>query len=653
MPASKPQSSNPTLRPAPPGPDPTNSPEVQEDFPKPRRGESPLAPPRDLLQLQQLFPWTASLPERLQQGLLWDPSVSPYEVQTPAQLLLYTGKADSQSLDSVLLSRQSQLEGHIIALDIKRSEDQDILQGDLYSQLCVSAWNGNIQGTGCRTWSILRWFPKPGFPKPVRGRREPDCWRFSVLETSEAQDTDKDSLLLLRQLLLSHISNMRYKGPGLPWCFLEHPEDPKLCSMSPSADRCSTISQTQAVQAWIMAMGLTLIHFDECELGQSAVKSTVLATDLPLHHWQGLHCTHEKHDRAPGMSSSDLSRYPPEMMQGLSTAILQHIAMEGSEFPLEVRANSLQPTGGVPAPEVVDRPSTTPVSRLQALLDPTVMVRLGFKVRPLRDGGGKPSPGRSPPPLRKPAPSLVELGKKILQLATNVVDKVIESIHRQDKHHPFPPDLLEQVRSLVPGSNQDTPFDGQPFFLDHLRSMAEMAGDPDFQYFEILKTGVPLGVKEPPLKSPGIWPTKEELKGESPLDGALEDPRGRGNYASAEIHSDDIRKTFLEERDMDMVLGPLTAQEAASLCGCDISELCPGPMAAIDEGDKIRTVYDGSWGGANAHIQANTEERTTAPTVMDCLRAFTGCRRHKKNRDTRSSPMHIGIGPNRMTSGCS
>ena len=147
MPASKPQSSNPTLRPAPPGPDPTNSPEVQEDFPKPRRGESPLAPPRDLLQLQQLFPWTASLPERLQQGLLWDPSVSPYEVQTPAQLLLYTGKADSQSLDSVLLSRQSQLEGHIIALDIKRSEDQDILQGDLYSQLCVSAWNGNIQGT--------------------------------------------------------------------------------------------------------------------------------------------------------------------------------------------------------------------------------------------------------------------------------------------------------------------------------------------------------------------------------------------------------------------------------------------------------------------------------------------------------------------------
>ena len=115
----------------------------------------------------------------------------------------------------------------------------------------------------------------------------------------------------------------------------------------------------------------------------------------------------------------------------------------------------------------------------------------------------------------------MELGKKILGLANNVVDKVLESIHRQDKHH------LVQVRSFVPGSHRDTPFQGQPFLLDHLRTMAEMANDPDSQYFEVLKNGVPLGVKEPPLKSPGIWPTKEELKGESPSDGALEDPRGR------------------------------------------------------------------------------------------------------------------------------
>ena len=42
-------------------------------------------------------------------------------------------------------------------------------------------------------------------------------------------------------------------------------------------------------------------------------------------------------------------------------------------------------------------------------------------------------------------------------------------------------------------------------------------------------------------------------------------------------------------------------------------------MAAIDEGDKIRTIYDGSFGGANSHIQQNTSEKTTVPTVMDCM----------------------------------
>ena len=80
-----------------------------------------------------------------------------------------------------------------------------------------------------------------------------------------------------------------------------------------------------------------------------------------------------------------------------------------------------------------------------------------------------------------------------------------------------------------------------------------------------------------------------------------------------------IRATFVEETAMDMVLGPFTAAEAASHCHCLVSELCPGPMAAIDEGDRIRTIYDGSWGRANARIQANCAERITAPTVMDCM----------------------------------
>ena len=73
---------------------------------------------------------------------------------------------------------------------------------------------------------------------------------------------------------------------------------------------------------------------------------------------------------------------------------------------------------------------------------------------------------------------------------------------------------------------------------------------------------------------------------------------------------------------MGMVLGPFTQQEAAEACKCTPDQLCPGPMAGIQESDKVRTIFDGSWGGAGTHIQANTTERTTAPTVMDCIQAL-------------------------------
>jgi len=171
------------------------------------------------------------------------------------------------------------------------------------------------------------------------------------------------------------------------------------------------------------------------------------------------------------------------------------------------------------------------------------------------------------------------------------------------------------------------------------------------QYFEVLKNGVPLGVKEPPLKSPGIWPTKEELKGESPSDGALEDPRGRGNYASAELHAEDIRKTFLEERDLDMVIGPLTAQETASICGCDMNY-----AQALWQPLMKETRFEPSMmapGEEPMHTSRLIQKNALRPPQSwTFFTASTGCTRHRRSRDTRSSPTHTGIGPNRMTSGC-
>ena len=53
---------------------------------------------------------------------------------------------------------------------------------------------------------------------------------------------------------------------------------------------------------------------------------------------------------------------------------------------------------------------------------------------------------------------------------------------------------------------------------------------------------------------------------------------------------EEIRRTFEEERELDMLEGPFTAQQAAQRCGCTVPELCPGPLGAVDELDKIRTI---------------------------------------------------------------
>ena len=119
----------------------------------------------------------------------------------------------------------------------------------------------------------------------------------------------------------------------------------------------------------------------------------------------------------------------------------------------------------------------------------------------------------------------------------------------------------------------------------------------------------------PYLDLPGVWPTKEELKGEAWLGEDPPPPVAHDNYPTAELFAKEIESTFYEERALDMVDGPFTRSEAAERCRCKPEELCPGPLAGIDESDKIRTIYDGSKGGANAHIQAHTEEKTTAPMV--------------------------------------
>ena len=179
-------------------------------------------------------------------------------------------------------------------------------------------------GPNCRTWSILRWFPKPGAPKPVRGRPEEQVWGLPGLTPRDQEDVDNDSTLLLRQMYLTSLAYQGVASQTIPHCpgsFLEHPSDPKETSKSPNAHRCSTIWNTKAYQHWAKTLRHRQVKFDQCQLGQLVAKSTTLSTDLDLGHWTGMICDHPGHPKLADIASSDLSRYPWKMMKGLAQAI--------------------------------------------------------------------------------------------------------------------------------------------------------------------------------------------------------------------------------------------------------------------------------------------------------------------------------------------
>ncbi|CAE7471849.1 MKK3, partial [Symbiodinium sp. CCMP2592] len=98
-------------------------------------------------------------------------------------------------------------------------------------------------------------------------------------------------------------------------------------------------------------------------------------------------------------------------------------------------------------------------------------------------------------------------------------------------------------------------------------------------------------------------------------------PTTADNYPSADVF-EHTEQTFLEEKLLEMVAGPLSEQEAADLCACDVAELCVGAMAGIQELDKVRTIFDASVIGVNDNIRANTDKKTTAPTLYDLLFAW-------------------------------
>ena len=133
-------------------------------------------------------------------------------------------------------------------------------------------------------------------------------------------------------------------------------------------------------------------------------------------------------------------------------------------------------------------------------------------VRPIRDGGGKPSQGRLPPPQRR-QPPCEDLCHELAALCEPWVEDFTASIHSGNKSHPFSIHLLRELR-------------------EKLASYCKRLGNP---WHWLRQTFPPGSHRGPSHTSPGYYPSAKEF-------------------------------TFEEEKAMGMVLGPMTRQEASVIC---------------------------------------------------------------------------------------
>ena len=273
-------------------------------------------------------------------GNRWIPPRSPPQ--------WYSGKDDAGSLDACVHAYHPHLSPHVISVDKRRdpgSIGNDMLKAGILSAVShiwmtrsKSNCDRTIHTTSFVPWppkakfylfvggltaehGVLRWFPKPNAPPPVRGRSEAEVWGLEALTDQVQGDVDDDSVLMLRQF---YLTSLAYQGleqrrpPIKGGSWVEHPSDPSTSSMSPSAWRCSSIWNTQAYKLWAKHLKHRQVNFDECMLGQVSAKPTTISTDLELAHWHQMFCQHDRHQVDPSLKSSDLSRYPWDMMRGLN-----------------------------------------------------------------------------------------------------------------------------------------------------------------------------------------------------------------------------------------------------------------------------------------------------------------------------------------------
>jgi hypothetical protein len=181
---------------------------------------------------------------------------------------------------------------------------------------------------------------------------------------------------------------------------MEQPEDPAVHSVEPTADICSTIGETNAAQAFQHAYGLLLTSFPQSALGG---RNDPKWTTLMHRHLGGLRQLAQlEHDDTVAhthVHSSNTARWAPGPTQASARQLAKALP-EMNQWANQASTDRPRDTVAAPAKHHT----------------PDIQVTIGHKQRPLRDGRGKPSPGRKHPTQRSHPPR--GLGTALLAVAT-------------------------------------------------------------------------------------------------------------------------------------------------------------------------------------------------------------------------------------------
>ena len=218
----------------------------------------------------------------------------------------------------------------ILEYDIVRSENHDLLSGELMGGLMRLAMDGKIKallgGPNCRTRSVLRFYPLEHKEKPRPVRTVEERWGMKNLDKEEERIVFEDDVLLFRFILLYVLADLKSKSEdqeekGRVGFLIEQPAEPK------NEPRCPSFWRTEEWQRLKQTHGLCEVTFKQGDWGGRASKPTTVGTTMALRLCQerpggeargvdGGKPRWEMSDEEKLRTSKELSRWAPGMMRG-------------------------------------------------------------------------------------------------------------------------------------------------------------------------------------------------------------------------------------------------------------------------------------------------------------------------------------------------